>query len=99
VAGNGAHGVVGDARGCRAADPCWVREEWIKAAIASLEAVVSKVSDLACVRGLHRPSLCKFRQSGAARSIVSRRRVESGIHSHQRSRETMDICPVLALWS
>lgn len=36
VAGDGAHGVVGDARGCRAADPGWVCQEGVEAAVASL---------------------------------------------------------------
>ena len=41
MAGNGAHGIVGDARGNRAADPCWVGEERIEAAVASLGLVSS----------------------------------------------------------
>ena len=40
VAGNRAHSVVGDACGCRAADPCWVGEERVEAAIASLRAIL-----------------------------------------------------------
>ena len=41
VAGDRAHGVVGDTCGCRAADPCWVGEERVEAAIASLRAMLA----------------------------------------------------------
>jgi hypothetical protein len=43
VAGDRAHGVVGNTSGCRTADPCWVGEERVEAAIASLRAMLAIV--------------------------------------------------------
>lgn len=40
VAGNGAHGIVGDSGGDCAADPGWVGEERVEAAVASLRLLV-----------------------------------------------------------
>jgi hypothetical protein len=40
VAGDGAHGIVGDSGGDCAADPGWVSEKRVEAAVASLELLV-----------------------------------------------------------
>jgi hypothetical protein len=42
VAGDCAHGVVGDTGGDCAADPGWVSEERVEAAVASLRRLVSQ---------------------------------------------------------
>jgi hypothetical protein len=40
VAGDGAHGIVGDSGGNCAADPGWVGEKRVEAAVASLSLLV-----------------------------------------------------------
>ena len=68
VARDGAHGIIGDARGVCAADPGRVRQQRIKAAVASL----AKESAMRFTRDrvfIHRPSRYRRHRSGGEQSI------------------------------
>jgi hypothetical protein len=89
VAGNRAHGVVGNASGDSAAHPCGIGEEGVEFAIAPLYSV-SRVKGCQASH-IHRPGQCKFHQSGGGQSIEWHRHAESGSDTRQTSPRTTDI--------
>jgi hypothetical protein len=89
VTRDSAHGIVGDTSGNGTANPGWIGEERIETSVASLKMLVSQR-----LRGevvVHRPSQCRFHQSGAGQSIGWHRRAGWGMGSRRRSRGTMGI--------